>query len=113
MSRKAEQAAALEAMRQSLGISGVVKKTGTKAQEDREVPEAQDVLEAQEALQTQGRAGMKASRINMAFRPSNLEYLRKIAGIEGVSITAYVNRLIDADRQARQEALDRALSIIR
>lgn len=103
-------------MRQSLGISGVVKKTGTEAQEaqeDREVPEAQDVLEAQEALQTQGRAGMKASRINMAFRPSNLEYLRKIAGIEGVSITAYVNRLIDADRQARQEALDRALSIIR
>ena len=117
--RKAEQAAALEEMRQSFGIIGVVRQKEPNvqhAQEEQEVqnvPVVQDTLQAQEEQRTQGRAGMRASRINMAFKPSNLDYLHKIAGIKQVSLTAYVNGLIEADRKLREEELDRVLSQIK
>lgn len=117
--RKAEQAAALEEMRQSFGIIGVVKQKEFNVhsvQEEQAVqnaPGVHDVLQAQEEQRTQGRAGMKASRINMAFKPSNLDYLHKIAGIKQVSLTAYVNSLIEADRKLREEELDRVLSQIK
>lgn len=47
---------------------------------------------------TQGRKGKALPRINMAFYPGNYEYIKLISRIEGVSMTRYVNDLIEKDR---------------
>jgi len=69
------------------------------AQQHQEVQEEQQALNAQEAQATQGRKGAKMPRINMAFTPSNLDYLRVMAGIKGISITRYVNALVEKERE--------------
>lgn len=62
---------------------------------------------AQDAHNTQpeqdAQRAQKLPRINMAFELKNLEYLRAVAGLDGISITAYVNRLIAADMEARRD----------
>lgn len=62
---------------------------------------------------TQGRKGQKLPRINMAFSNDNLEYLQIISRIEGVSITQYVNNLIEADRGVRADDIERAKGILK
>jgi isopropylmalate/homocitrate/citramalate synthase len=49
----------------------------------------------------EGQIGKKLPRMNKALTKDNFRYLQDIAHVEGVSITEYVNRIVDAD-QARQ-----------
>lgn len=65
-----------------------------------------------EKQRTQGRKGEKMPRINMAFTPSNLEYLHIMAAIKGVSITRLVNELIERDRKGNRYAYDKAREIV-
>ena len=62
---------------------------------------------------TQGKKGQKLPRVNMAFATNNLEYLQLISRIEGVSMTEYVNRLIEADKEARKEIIEEAKKILK
>jgi hypothetical protein len=48
---------------------------------------------------TQGKKGKKLDRMNMGFSPENYEYLRTMAGIHKMTITAYVNYIIEQDRK--------------
>ena len=64
---------------------------------------AQDTQDTQDA---QGRKSAKLPRINMAFSPQNLEYLRVMAGIRGMSITKYVNTLIERDQEQNRGTFD-------
>ena len=76
-------------------------------------PEAQEVQPAQEEPQaarkvyteaerqaylqtgkTQGRPGIKAARINLAFYPDQYEYIKTMAAVRGQSITEFVNHII-------------------
>ena len=61
-----------------------------------------------EVTQTQGRKGAKLPRINMAFTPQNLEYLRVMAGLRGQSVTRYVNALVEQDMELNRAAYDAA-----
>ena len=61
--------------------------------------EGQEAYSTQNTPNTQGRKGEKLPRINMAFSPQNLEYLRVMVGIRGISITKYANTLIERDRE--------------
>jgi len=83
----------------------------------RETPDAQNAQDAQEVArvgdQTQGRKGKKLPRINMAFTQENLDYLRIISRIEGVSMTDYVNRLLEADKGNKSAVLQKAKRILR
>lgn len=74
--------------------------------------EAEELIKAREERRTQGRKGMKADRVNTSFTPSNIEYLRKIAGLEGMSMTAYLNELVRKDMERRGEALKQAWAIL-
>ena len=56
-------------------------------------------LERLESMRTQGIQGLKAGRINMAFTPTNLDYIRTMAGIKGQTMTQFVNAVLDADRE--------------
>ena len=48
---------------------------------------------------TQGRRGAKLPRINLAFSTVNHEFIRREAKREGVSITFYLNTLLDKVRR--------------
>ena len=53
---------------------------------------------------TQGRNGAKQQRINMAFSTENMDYMRVMAGLKGVSVTRFVNELITRDREKNSVA---------
>lgn len=75
-----------------------------------ETQEAQEAHEAYEvhapkadgayrAADTQGKRGKKALRMTMAFSEENMDYIRTMGKLESGGATAYVNRLIEADRR--------------
>lgn len=77
------------------------------------VPETHEACEAHEAYEahapkadgayraadTQGKRGKKALRMTMAFSEENMDYIRTMGKLESGGATAYVNRLIEADRR--------------
>ena len=52
-----------------------------------------------EAMMTQGKKGLKAMRMNMAFSPTNTDYIRVMSGIKGMTMTQFINDVIEADRE--------------
>lgn len=52
-----------------------------------------------ESLHTQGRTGHKLQRINFAFSDANYDYIKVMAGLSGETMTALVNRILDAERR--------------
>ena len=75
-----------------------------EAHEAHEAYEAYEAHEAHEAepysaMTTQGKKGKKAQRMTMAFSEENMAYIRTMGKLESGGATAYVNRLIEADRQ--------------
>lgn len=75
-----------------------------EAHEAYEAYEAREAYEAHEAepysaMTTQGKKGKKAQRMTMAFSEENMAYIRTMGKLESGGATAYVNRLIEADRQ--------------
>ena len=69
-----------------------------EAYEAREAYEAHEA-EPYSAMTTQGKKGKKAQRMTMAFSEENMAYIRTMGKLESGGATAYVNRLIEADRQ--------------
>ena len=80
--------------------------TSKKGQQGTASP--QEVTERQEALQTQGRKGAKAIRINMAFTPSNHEFIKVMAKATGRSMTEFANDVITAYRSEHPEFMEQA-----
>ena len=81
-----------------------------EAQEAYEAPHMPGTHEAHEAhapkadggyraADTQGKRGKKALRMTMAFSEENMDYIRTMGKLESGGATAYVNRLIEADRR--------------
>lgn len=86
-----------------------------EAQEEQITQDAyntQNVQLKQKVPSTQGRKGQKLPRINMAFSEVNLEYLQLMSRIQGVSMTAYVNNLIESDREKNTAIIERAKEIL-
>lgn len=71
------------------------------------MPETHEAYEARapkadgayRAADTQGKRGKKALRMTMAFSEENMDYIRTMGKLESGGATAYVNRLIEADRR--------------
>lgn len=78
-----------------------------EAHEAYEAHEAHEAYEAHapkadgayRAADTQGKRGKKALRMTMAFSEENMDYIRTMGKLESGGATAYVNRLIEADRR--------------
>lgn len=81
-----------------------------EAKRERPMPETREAYEAHEArapkadgayraADTQGKRGKKALRMTMAFSEENMDYIRTMGKLESGGATAYVNRLIEADRR--------------
>lgn len=79
--------------------------------ETHEAQEAYEVYEvrapkadgAYRAADTQGKRGKKALRMTMAFSEENMDYIRTMGKLESGGATAYVNRLIEADRRKHED----------
>lgn len=87
---------------------------GPQAHQAREAQAVQDVQEVQTAQgeqRTQGRKGMKMQRINMAFTPANIDYIRVMAAIRGQTMTQFVNAIIAADKAENGDAYEAAKKI--
>ena len=74
--------------------------------------EAQVKHDAQEAFQTQGKEGYKALRMNMAFSPSNTDFIHVMSRISGMSMTRYVNSVIEKERQRNGETYEKAKALL-
>lgn len=84
-----------------------------EAKREHPMPETHKAYEAHEAYEahapkadgayraadTQGKRGKKALRMTMAFSEENMDYIRTMGKLESGGATAYVNRLIEADRR--------------
>lgn len=81
-----------------------------EAEREHRMPETYEAHEAYEAhapkadgayraADTQGKRGKKALRMTMAFSEENMDYIRTMGKLESGGATAYVNRLIEADRR--------------
>ena len=84
-------------------VYAAISGTETEAAEVKEVIEVQEVqgdfTERQESLRTQGKKGAKAQRFNMAFTPSNLDFIRILSKLKGQTI----NEIIDKEREAQAD----------
>lgn len=74
--------------------------------------DAQEVQERTEELRTQGRKGCKAVRINMAFTPSNHEFIKVMARATGHTMTQFTNIVIEAYRNEHPELMEQANSFL-
>ena len=81
--------------------------------EAQQEPQEQEAYEAAEAQHTQGRKGLKMPRMNTAYTPSNMDYLKTMAAINGVSVTRYVNTIIAQHRAANAERYEKAKEVMR
>lgn len=57
----------------------------------------EEIREAKENFKTRGKKGMKLPRINLAFTPSNYDYVNAMAAMYGISKTEFINDLIKND----------------
>lgn len=94
---------------QAKPVYGTVIGSTQEVQQEQEVQRSEAVPEA---MQTQGRKGAKLPRINMAFTPQNLEYLRIMAGLRGQSVTRYVNTLVEQDMELNRAVYDTAKRLV-
>lgn len=70
--------------------------------------EAQPAQDEYDARNTQGKAGMKATRINMAFSTANYEFIDVMAHAHKMTITKYVNHLIEEERKRSADKYQKA-----
>lgn len=88
-------------------VSGAIAQaTSNKGQQG--TATAQEAEERKEALQTQGRKGVKAIRINMAFTPSNHEFIKVMSKATGRTMTEFTNLVIDAYQREHPEIMEQA-----
>ena len=84
--------------------------TSKKGQQGTASP--QEAEERREALNTQGRKGVKAIRINMAFTPSNHEFIKVMSKATGRTMTELTNQVIEAYRNEHPEFMEKANSFL-
>lgn len=94
-----------------------------EVKQEHPIPETHEAHEAYEAhapkadgayraADTQGKRGKKALRMTMAFSEENMDYIRTMGKLESGGATAYVNRLIEADRR-KHAAVYRQMKTLR
>lgn len=89
-----------------------------EAQEESETQKArktyttEETQEAQMQMKTQGRKGIKAQRINMAFAPDTYLYVKVMAAARGQTITDFVNEIVRQSMEANAENFEKAKEFI-
>ena len=77
-----------------------------------EKPTAADINAARAQGKTQGRKGIKAIRINMAFTPEAHEYITIMSRVKGKSITSFCNEIVLISKQQNLDVFLKAKELI-
>lgn len=72
--------------------------------------EKHDIMETRK---TNGCKGLKLPRINMAFTPSIYDYIRTMARVQGITITDYVNNILEQHMKDHDDIYQKALEFRR
>ena len=83
--------------------------TSKKGQQGAASP--QEAQERKNRGQTQGRKGCHTDRINFAVTPDNLDYIKIMAGINGQTMSKFINAIITAHREANTETYNQAKTV--
>lgn len=75
-------------------------------------PTAAEVQQAREMGRTQGREGVKALRINMAFKPEIYDFIKRMAIFRGETITDFCNHILELYMEEHKEDYNRMLDFI-
>ena len=62
-----------------------------------------------ETMQTTGKKGVKLPRINLAFSPSNYEYIEIMSRVRGENLTQFVNKIIAEHKELHRDLYDKAI----
>lgn len=92
---------------------GMRKKQGKKRYGQQGTADLMEQLERAEQMRTSGRKGCHAPRINLAFTPSNYDFVRVTSCLKGMSLTQYVNYLIEQYRAEHSGLYEKAKDLIR
>lgn len=90
--------------------AGIEQATSRKGQQPAISPQEAEQRAAE--MRTQGRAGAKMPRINMAFTPENHKFIKVMSTISGKSLTEFTNYVIDKYREEHPEIYEQAKAII-
>lgn len=83
---------------------------GTKKKIPTATPEEAEARKS--AMRTQGKKGAKLTRINAAFTPENIEYIKAMGKIRGESMSEFINHVLDKHREENKEFFDQVKNII-
>lgn len=86
------------------------------AQEERKPRRTYSEAEKQDAmdtLNTQGKKGLKARRINMAFTPAVHDYIRIMSDLQGMTITDFVNDILMQHLEQNRESYEAAQELVK
>ena len=67
--------------------------------------------EAMKTGKTQGKKGMKVLRMNMAFYGDLEDFIRVMSGIQGLTMTAFVNNCLNEYMEEHQETYKKAVEL--
>ena len=95
------------------GISVIMEPTVEDIEALKQVHKEHEEQVAQEVQRKPRARRQRQSRINMAFSDENIEYLRIISRVEDLSITSYINELLDKDRALRAQEVLKAKRVIK
>ena len=90
--------------------AGIEQATAQKGQQPAISP--QEAAQRAAEMRTQGRAGAKLPRINMAFSTANHEFIKIMASVTGKSMTEFTNFVVEQYRNEHPELYEKAKAII-
>ena len=70
----------------------------------------QEAAEIMETMKTSGKKGVKMPRVNLAIKPSNYEYATTMSRVTGLSMTEFINSVIEDHKTQHAELYDKAIA---
>ena len=72
----------------------------------------QEAREIAETMHTTGKKGVKLPRINLAFSPSNYEYIQIMSRVRGENLTQFINKIIAEHKEQHMDIYEKAQEFI-
>ena len=91
-------------------FASIEQATSRKGQQGTASP--QEAAQRKEQMRTQGRKGVKAERINMAFSDSNYQFIRVMARATGKTMTEFTNAIISEYQREHPELMEQAQALL-
>lgn len=90
--------------------SAIAEATAEETRKERKTYTEAEAQAYKDSLKTAGRKGVKLPRINMAFTPTNYEYIHTMARRAGLTLTEFLNAIISQHMDDHQEQYESILA---